>query len=138
MSIMDFVQPSDSDFMPESNLAISPHTFMKNYSMADTAYEHITTQMQEFQDELDTEHEVAVMLASFGQPVMLLVESIGYQNPNLLYFYGTLNGQTAQLIQHINQLNFVLVSVAKPPDRPARRIGFHVDEEPIGKDQQKN
>lgn len=100
-----------------------------DYDKADWVYEKMAEQIKEFQDELDNEHEVGIMLASFGQPVMLAVEDIGFQNPNLIYFYGTISGNQTQLIQHMSQVNLVLTAVAKQPDKPARRIGFHVDEE---------
>jgi hypothetical protein len=57
------------------------------------------------------------------------VTEIGFQNPNLLYFYGFYGDSEAQLIQHMSQLNFLLCSVKKEPDRPLRRIGFCSPEE---------
>lgn len=43
----------------------------------------------------------------------------------MLYFYGFVDGQPAQLIQHMSQLNFLITSVEKvDKDKPARRIGF--------------
>jgi hypothetical protein len=40
---------------------------LRDYDMADTVYERISEQIKVFQDDLDDEHEVGVMLASFGQ-----------------------------------------------------------------------
>lgn len=58
------------------------------------------------------------------------VTDIGYQNPDMLYFYGYINGNQTQLIQHVSQLNFVLMAVKKEePDRAPRRIGFVIDDE---------
>ena len=49
----------------------------------------------------------------------------GYQNPDILYFYGLVNGKKSQLIQHASQLNFLLTSVEREDKtKPARRIGF--------------
>lgn len=60
----------------------------------------------------------------------MIVDEIGYQNPDLLYFYGTVNGNEAQLIQHISQLNFLLMTQPKPePQAKPRRIGFATDDE---------
>lgn len=96
-----------------------------NYSLADTCYEHVTEEVMAFQKELDDEHEVGIMLTSFGKNIVMAVDDIGYQNPNLLYFYGTVDGSYAQLIQHMSQLNFLLIAVKKQePDKPPRRIGF--------------
>jgi len=33
-------------------------------------------------------------------------------------------GREATLIQHVNQLNFMLTTIDKEPDRPKREIGF--------------
>lgn len=53
------------------------------------------------------------------------VTDIGYQNPDILYFYGFVDGKEAQLIQHISQLNFLITSIEKEDkEKPARRIGF--------------
>lgn len=58
------------------------------------------------------------------------VTSIGYQNPDMLYFYGFINGKDAQLIQHINQLNFLITSVERTDkSKPARRIGFTISDD---------
>lgn len=55
---------------------------------------------------------------------------IGYANPSTLIFYGTVGGQEATLIQHMSQLNFLLMSVPKAdPEKPARRIGFALSSE---------
>ena len=55
----------------------------------------------------------------------MIVTSVGYQNPDMLYFYGFVNGKDAQLIQHVSQLNFLITSVEREDKtKPARRIGF--------------
>ena len=67
---------------------------------------------------------------SFGQSMIMQVDDIGYQNPDMLFFYGYINGNKTQLIQHSSQLNFMLMTVKKEePDRPPRRIGFITDDE---------
>lgn len=105
---------------------------LRDHSMADYAYEVILDRIKEFEEELDDEHEVAVRLASFGQSITMSVTSIGYANPSTLVFYGYVGGQRATLIQHMNQLNFLLMAVQKAdPAKPPRRIGFErPDEEP--------
>ena len=39
---------------------------IRDYRMADYAYEVIMDRIKEFEDELDDEHEIALKLASFG------------------------------------------------------------------------
>lgn len=96
-----------------------------DYSMADTQYEIIMREIADFECTLDDEHEVALKLCNFGQTILMNVENIGYHNPHLIFYYGYVNGQYSQLIQHINQISFLLMSVPKSnPNAPARRIGF--------------
>ena len=99
-------------------------TNLDDSKMASWQYKKLAEQIAEFQDSLDDEHEVGLMLASFGQPVMMQVETIGYQNPYLLYFYGWVKSQKTQLIQHMNQLNFLLIAQKVEDGQPPRRIGF--------------
>ena len=102
----------------------------RDYSYADWKYEKIKEQVEEFQAGLSDDVDVCVALASFGTSMVMQVTDIGYQNPDMLYFWGYINGNETQLIQHISQLNFVLMAVKKEePARPPRRIGFALNEE---------
>lgn len=93
--------------------------------MADVCFDYIKKSVLSFQNTLDYDHEVGVMLASFGKDITMHVASIGYQNPNLIIFEGFVDGSRAELIQHMSQLNFLLVALQKPkPLEPPRRIGF--------------
>ena len=101
----------------------------RDYTRADYAYEVIMERIKEFEDGLDEEHEVGLMLASFGESVTLAVTEIGYSNPTTLVFHGRIKGKNATLIQHLSQLNFLLVAVSRSElNKPPRRIGF---EQPI-------
>ena len=100
---------------------------IRDYRMADYAYEVIMDRIKEFEDELDDEHEIALKLASFGQSITLAVTDIGYSNPTTLVFYGYVGTQKATLVQNLNQLNFLLLAVKKAdPEKPPRRIGIAV------------
>jgi len=102
-----------------------PSVSFRNYNLADYSYEVIMKRIKEFEDELDDEHEVSVKLASFGQSITMAVTDIGYSNPSTLVFYGLVGGQRATLIQHMSQLNFLLLATPKEdPQKPPRRIGF--------------
>ena len=48
---------------------------------ADSQFGILKKRIEEFEHSLDEEHEVGVMLASFGQPVMMNVVQIEYENP---------------------------------------------------------
>lgn len=117
------------NFMSMSGFTIPPipEIDTRNYTLADYAYEVILERIKEFEDNLDDEHEVALQLASFGQSITLAVTDIGYSNPSTLVFYGYIGEQAATLIQHMSQLNFLLLAVKKAdPEKPPRRIGFAV------------
>lgn len=98
--------------------------------LADHHYEIIMEAIKKFEEDLDDEHEVCLRLTSFGQSITLSVTNIGYHNPSTIMFYGYVGSQPATLIQHINQLNFLLLAVKKSdPEKPARRIGFSLTTE---------
>ncbi len=90
----------------------------------------ICQQIKEFENNLDNEHEVALYFTSFGQSIIMNVTKISYQDPCLIFYYGNIKGQYSQLIQHINQVSFLLTSVQKQPSSASpRRVGFALIEE---------
>lgn len=97
-------------------------------SSARVSCEIIMEHIKKFENTLDNDHEVAIKLASFGQSITLSVIRIGYSDPNTLVFYGYVGEQPATLIQHMSQLNFLLLAAPKAdPKKPVRRVklGFH-------------
>lgn len=101
----------------------------RDYKMADRKYEVLKNEIVEFQKDLSDDVDVCISLASFGSNMIMQVTEIGYQNPDIMYFYGYVNGNEAQLIQHVSQLNLLLLAVPKDnPQNPPRRIGFIGDE----------
>ena len=101
------------------------NAFVKNDQNASNKYEILQEEIIAFQENLTDDYDVAISLASFGDKMVMLVDKIGYRNPDILMFYGNINGQKSQLIQHMAQLNFLLLAVRKedPKARP-NRIGF--------------
>ena len=101
----------------------------RDYTCADFKYEVLRDEIETFQRELSEEYDVMVALTSFGSQMIMQVTNIGYQNPDVLFFYGSCNGHKAQLIQHVSQLSFMLLAMKKEePDRKPNRIGFIVEE----------
>ena len=97
----------------------------ESFRYASQKFQSIVQEIQEFEAALDEDHEVGLQLASFGSAMTMIVTDIGYQDPDLMYFWGTVNGRPAELIQHMSQLNFLIIAVEKEePEQPARRIGF--------------
>jgi len=95
-----------------------------HHAYSDTQFEIIKKYVLDFQANLDNEHDIGVMLTNFGSSILMEVTEIGYEESVLMVFKGIVNGRESVLIQHINQLNFLLTSVPKSPDIPKREIGF--------------
>ena len=96
---------------------------------AEWTYERLGKYIQEFEAELDGDHEIGARLVSFGQSLTFHIEDIGYHGPDMITFYGrTETMEKVQLIQHISQLSVLLMSVNKQHDKP-RRIGFTANKE---------
>ena len=89
-----------------------------------TQFNIIKQKIQEFEETLDEEHEVALMLTNFGQSILMQVTEISCEKSVVLIFKGYVNGQFSTLIQHINQLSFLLTSTKIEPEQPRRKIGF--------------
>jgi hypothetical protein len=90
----------------------------------------IHARLLEFANGLNSTQEVGIALVSFGQSVTLHVSALGYMEPGLIVFKGETNdGNPVQLIQHLHQISFLLMTVpAKDPDAPKRPIGFFAAE----------
>lgn len=70
------------------------------------------------------------MFANFGWSVLMRVTEIGYEKSVMLVFKEYVNGKPSTLIQHIiSQLNFLLTSVDKEPEKPKRKIGFRIPDD---------
>ena len=89
-------------------------------------FRHLVDQVTEFEEALDTEHEVGAMLASFGQAITLHVNRLSFIYPKLIVFDGLLEGgESARLVQHVGQLSFLLLKVKRlNPSEPRLPIGF--------------
>ena len=100
------------------------------YMWSDTQFDIIREYIEEFESSLDQEHEVGLMLTNFGQSILMQVTEIGYEKSVLLVFKGIVDGNPATLIQHINQLSFLLTSVPRQdPEKTKKKIGFVVKNE---------
>ncbi|MEX0281288.1 MAG: DUF6173 family protein [Arenibacterium sp.] len=107
-----------------------PETLQKaarNKSSAQWAYERLILYIQNFEEQLDSEHEVAMGFTG-GDAGVLRIAGMGYFDPDIVTFYGTdSTGTRTQLVQHVSQLNVLLRALPKPKaDTPATRIGFRL------------
>lgn len=98
-------------------------------SPAQWAYERIIMYIQNFEKQLDNDHEVGLGLAG-GNTGVIRIEGLGYYDPDIITYYGANEaGAKTQLIQHVSQLNVTLVASPKHIDQPEpKRIGFRLAE----------
>ena len=116
--------------MPGFNqLGLGPLTapLPSSQSYSDTQFEIIKRYVLAFQASLDQEHDIGLLLTNFGQSMLMEVTKIGYEDSVLMVFHGFVNGRESTLIQHVSQMNFLLTSISKEPDKPKRKIGFIVN-----------
>ena len=91
---------------------------------AEDIFQHLMNRVNEFENDLDDSHEIGLQLANFGVAAQIHIRSIGYRNPNLIEFHGVnADEHEVTLVQHISQLNFLLIAV-KPIEETPYRIGF--------------
>lgn len=95
-------------------------------STAEQVAMHLYNEIQRYQQNLSDTEDVAMMLTQFNESIQIFVKGIGYSGYNLVCFHGEdKDGKPLELIQHVQQLNFLLMVVPKPkPETPKRQIGF--------------
>lgn len=81
--------------------------------------------IQNFEEQLDNEHEVAMGFTG-GDAGVLKIEGMGYFDPDIITFHGSdPTGGKTQLIQHVSQLNVMLRALPKEVETAEpNRIGF--------------
>lgn len=89
-------------------------------------YERLVKAIIDFEENLDEEHEVAAQLVSFNDQETFNIMDVGFWDPDLIIFFGVNpEGNRVQLMQHVSQVNIMLVAIKKPEEKePPRRIGF--------------
>lgn len=107
---------------------------MEQKSPAEWAYERLILYIQNFEEQLDDEHEIAVGFAS-GSTGALRIEGIGFFDPDIVTFYGSDEmGSKTQLIQHVSQLSVTLRALPKQvAEKEPTRIGFRLARDLDGK-----
>jgi hypothetical protein len=89
-----------------------------------SSYKALVSYIDDFQRELDSDHEVGARLVNFGSEIRFHIQDVGYTAPTLITFTGVLeNGDRVQLVQHVSQLSVLLIAVAKREEKPFR-VGF--------------
>lgn len=128
---------SDALITPINQLVLAANTPAGNVITADADLaseflKRLLQVMSDFEDRLDQEHDIGIRLVSFGQSAVIHVNALGYINPNLIRFYGTLeDGSTVELVQHVSQVSFLLVEIRRqnPEEPKQKKFGFITLEE---------
>jgi Family of unknown function (DUF6173) len=94
-------------------------------NMAEYAVEAILTEIADFEASLDDNHEMGMSIVGGPAGVCLHVREIYRYGTDKLVFDGVnSDGSPLRLMQHLSQLNFLMIS-AKKIGETAVRIGFH-------------
>lgn len=102
-------------------------TPVQKKSPAQWAYERLIVYIQNFEQTLDADQEIAMGFAGSDAGV-LRIEGMGYFDPDIVTFYGSdESGAKMQLVQHVSQLSVILRALAVlPQQEEATRIGFRL------------
>jgi len=100
---------------------------LEEKSPAEWAYERLILYIQNFEEQLDNKHEIAVGFAG-GTAGVLRIEGVGFFDPDIVTFYGRDEfGSKTQLIQHVTQLSVTLRALPKLVEKEEpNRIGFRL------------
>ena len=92
---------------------------------AEILFSLMRREMAEFQESLDGEHEIGLRLANFGMSSQLHIRGISFENPCMIEFVGILDGnKPVKVLQHISQLNLIMIAVPPIPNEKPYRVGF--------------
>ena len=99
----------------------------RDRSPAEWAYQRVVLYLRAFEAALDP-GQVAAMAFAGGPAGVMRIRGVGFHAPDLVTFTGVDgDGNPAQAIQHVSQLNVLLRAVPRPPDLPEpERIGFRL------------
>lgn len=124
LTALNAIQKSGSDKQKMVNAAV-----IQEGSTAQIVAENLYQEIINYQSNLLDTEDVALSIAKFNESITLLVDSIGYIGYNLVRFGGKdSSGKPLELIQHVSQLNFLLMVVQKPDSEISKRkIGFVQD-----------
>lgn len=126
---MDFISPEVQKQLQKNNenrqIEINASKMQLDSSAQQVAY-YLYEEIKAYQNKLPDIEDVAMSVVQFNQSITILVREIGYIGYNLVCFHGEdTSGKPLELIQHVQQLNFLLMVVPKPePEAPKRKIGF--------------
>ena len=100
--------------------------------LASDMYRRIVALINNFESDMPDDIQAGGRLVSAGN-ITFSIQDVGFWDPNMIVFYGELSdGSHVELVQHLSQLNLLLVAVKRTDDtdKPRRIIGFTTKDEP--------
>lgn len=100
--------------------------------LASDMYRRIVALINNFESDMPDDMQAGGRLVSAGN-ITFSIQDVGFWDPNMIVFYGELSdGSHVELVQHLSQLNLLLVAVKRTDDtdKPRRIIGFTTKGEP--------
>ena len=103
-----------------------------NANAAKSAYAKITKLISDFEKDLPQSKQVGIALPALNN-ISVSLDSVSYWNPDIIMFYGhLLDGSSVELVQHVSQLNLILLALPRKEKLLSRRvIGFVTDKSPL-------
>ena len=116
---------SNNNHMDYSALSALANTSVTRPNMAEYAVNAIYKEIEDFESSLDDMHEIGMSIVGGPAGICLHVREIYSYGIDKLVFVGINSDESPlRLMQHLSQLNFLMVS-AKKIAETAVRIGFH-------------
>ena len=92
-----------NDFSNMVNFATLPRIpteILQDHRLANFMYERIVDKIKKFEKTLPNDKQAGGRLINFGN-ITFSIDNLGYHNPDMLIFYGTLvDGSKVELLQH--------------------------------------
>ncbi|HOP39699.1 MAG TPA: DUF6173 family protein [Geobacteraceae bacterium] len=106
--------------------AESPYSADKRHNPFVGTCRAVRSSIELFEAELDDEHEVSILLASFGSSVEFRAEEIRFSPSNVITFHGyTDAGEKVHFVQHVSQISLLLKAARKMNETPLRVVFNH-------------
>jgi hypothetical protein len=128
--------PEDANTLPVVQPVIPPEDAEEEDPetpyLASDMYNRIVALINKFESDLPEDMQAGGRLVSAGN-ITFSIQDVGFWDPNMIVFYGELSdGSKVELVQHLSQLNLLLVAVKRTDDieKPRRVIGFNTKDEP--------
>lgn len=85
----------------------------------------IGQKINNFQSALSDNEDVALQIIQFNNSIILYVTEVSHLGTGLIVFQGLDSAQRpCEIVQHISQVNLLMMIVPKSPEIPHRKIGF--------------